>query len=376
MIYLDSAATSLQKPAAVGRAMLRAMGTMTTPGRGLSPPAMAAAGLVFDCRVAAARLLGAGNPEQVVFTCNATHGLNIAIKSIVKPGDTVLISGYEHNAVTRPLAAIGGVTLKIASCAPFEPQSMLYQMEQKLTGEVACVVCTHVSNVFGFVLPVEEIAALCRQKRVPLILDVSQSAGAVPVTFDAWGAAFAALPGHKGLLGPQGTGILLCNHAAKPLMEGGTGSEAKRQEMPEFLPDRLEAGTHNVTGLAGLLEGIRYVEKRGTAAILAHERTLIERMVYRMERMLGVRAYGAPYQFCQTGVLSFHLYAMDCEQVAEGLALRDVAVRAGLHCSPLAHNSAGTMGRGTVRASVSPFTTAREVERFLDYVEQLAREHE
>ena len=376
MIYLDSAATSLQKPAAVGRAMLRAMTQMTTPGRGMSAPAMAAAQLVFDCRMAAAQLLGVGTPEQVVFTFNATHGLNIAIKSLVKQGDTVLISGYEHNAVTRPLAAIGGVTLKIASCAPFEPQSMLYQMEQKLTSEVSCVICTHVSNVFGFVLPVEEIAALCRNKSVPLILDLSQSAGAVPVLFDSWGAAFAAMPGHKGLLGPQGTGILLCNHEAKPLMEGGTGSESKRQEMPAFFPDRLEAGTHNVTGIAGLLEGIRYVQKRGVEAILAHERQLIERMVYRMERMLGVRVYAAPHQFCQTGVLSFHLYDMDCERVAERLALRDVAVRAGLHCAPLAHNSAGTMGRGTVRASVSAFNTLREVERFLDDVEELAQEHE
>ena len=376
MIYLDSAATSLQKPAAVGRAMLRAMAQMTTPGRGMSAPAMAAAQLVFDCRMAAAQLLGVGNSEQVVFTFNATHGLNIAIKSLVKQGDTVLISGYEHNAVTRPLAAIGGVTLKIASCAPFEPQSMLYQMEQKLTSEVSCVICTHASNVFGFVLPVEEIAALCRYKNVPLILDLSQSAGVVPVFFDRWGAAFAAIPGHKGLLGPQGTGILLCNHEAKPLMEGGTGSESKRQEMPAFFPDRLEAGTHNVTGIAGLLEGIRYVQKRGTEAILVHERQLIERMAYRMERMLGVRAYSAPHQFCQTGVLSFHLHDMDCEHVAERLAVRDVAVRAGLHCAPLAHNSAGTMGRGTVRASVSAFNTLREVERFLDDVEKLAQEHE
>ena len=376
MIYLDSAATSLQKPAAVGKAMLRAMSQMTTPGRGASAPAMAAAELVFDCRMAAAELLGVGSPEQVVFTFNATHGLNIAIKSLVKPGDTVLISGYEHNAVTRPLAAIGGVMLKIASCAPFEPQSMLYQMEQKLTSEVGCVVCTHASNVFGFVLPVEEIAALCKQKGVPLILDLSQSAGALPIAFDQWDVAFAAMPGHKGLLGPQGTGILLCNHEVKPLIEGGTGSESKRQEMPHFLPDRLEAGTHNVTGLAGLLEGIRYVQRRGTEAILVHERQLVQRMAYRMERMLGVRAYAATHQFCQTGVLSFHLYGMDCEQVAERLALRDVAVRAGLHCAPLAHNAAGTMGRGTVRASVSPFNTVREVERFLDFVEELAQEHE
>lgn len=372
MIYLDSAATSLQKPPAVGRAMLHALNHCATPGRGASPPAQAAAELVFSCRVAAGELLGAADPEQVIFTSNATHGLNIAIKSIVKPGDTVLISGYEHNAVTRPLTAIGGVHLKIASSCLFEPQSILYQFEQKLTDEVSCVICTHVSNVFGYILPIDDIAQLCRTRGVPLIVDASQSAGVLPVTFDAWGAAFAAMPGHKGLLGPQGTGILLCNHASKPVLEGGTGSSSKEQKMPDFLPDRLEAGTHNVTGIAGLREGIAYVAKHGTQALLRHERTLIARMVHRLERTLGVRVYAAPHLFCQSGVLSFTLYSMDCEQVAEQLGRQGISVRAGLHCAPLAHNSAGTMGLGTVRASVSPFNTPREVDRFLDYVEVLA----
>lgn len=372
MIYLDNAATTLQKPPAVGRAMLYALGHMATPGRGLSPPALEAADTVFSCREDAAQLLGVANPEQVVFTCNATHALNLAIHSIVKPEDVVLISGYEHNAVTRPLSALRA-KLKVAVSAVFEPETILYQFETLLTSEVSCVICTHVSNVFGYILPIEKIAALCQARGVPLIVDASQSAGCLPIHFDDWGAAFAAMPGHKSLLGPQGTGLLLCNHSTLPLLYGGTGSDSKQQSMPDFLPDRLEAGTHNVTGIAGLQQGIKYVAKRGTDDILAHEQMLIARMTHRLERILGVRTFSATHQFCQSGVLSFYLYSMDCEQAAEQLGLWDVAVRAGLHCAPLAHNSAGTMGQGTIRASVSPFNTVREIDRFCDYIEELAR---
>ncbi|MEG1857219.1 MAG: aminotransferase class V-fold PLP-dependent enzyme [Pseudoflavonifractor sp.] len=373
MIYLDSAATTLQKPAAVLRAAQYAMSHMASPGRGGHRPAMQAADTAFACRQAAAELFHVGEPERVVLTFNATHGLNLAIKSVVKPGDTVLISGYEHNAVLRPLACMEGVQLKIAASPLFEPEAMYRRFEELLTPEVTAVVCNHVSNVFGYLLPAERIAALCKARAVPFILDASQSAGCVPLSMEELGAAFIAMPGHKGLYGPQGTGLLLCGDVLPvPLLEGGTGSLSALRTMPEFLPDRVEAGTPNIPGVAGLLAGIRFVRQEGERAVLNHERILAAQAADGLERIDRVRVFAADDMARQTGVLSFQIGAMDCETVGEALGEMGIAVRAGLHCAALAHESAGTLNEGTVRASFSAFNTPREVERFLCAVRQIA----
>ena len=258
MIYLDSAATTFQKPAAVQRAVVQAMRTMSSPGRGGYAAAQQADELLFRCRSAAAELFSVPSSEQVVFTMNATHGLNIAIKSLVRPCGRVVVSGYEHNAVTRPLHALGAEVI-VAAAPLFSPQETVEAFERALAHEPDAVICTHVSNVFGAILPIERIAQLCRGASVPLIIDASQSAGSLPIDFSALAPAFLAMPGHKGLYGPQGTGLLLCGSDALPLIEGGTGSESLRQSMPDFLPDRLEAGTHNVPGIAGLEAGIAFV---------------------------------------------------------------------------------------------------------------------
>lgn len=365
MIFLDSAATTLQKPPAVARASVRAIRSMSSPGRGGHQASRLGAETAYLCRKAAAELFDVDDPEQVVFTFNATHGLNIAIKTLVKPGMTVLISGYEHNAVTRPLHAIGNVTVKTAAAPLFQPEKMIAEFERLLTPEVDAAICTHVSNVFGYVLPVEQIAALCRRRGVPLILDASQSAGALSVSLKQTGAAFIAMPGHKGLYGPQGTGLLLCAGPALPLMEGGTGSESRNQSMPGFLPDRLEAGTHNMAGVAGLLEGLRFVKLRGTAAIGAHERQLAVRMGEGLAGIPGIQAFRAADPADQMGALSFRAAGEDCEELCGLLDDMGFALRAGLHCAPLAHTTAGTLETGTVRASVSAFTTVKEAERFI-----------
>ncbi len=366
MIYLDSAATTLQKPAAVSNAMRMAMRTMASPGRGGHRPAVLAAEVAFACREKAAQLFEVPEPEHVVFTFNATHGLNIAIKTLVKPGSTVLISGYEHNAVTRTLAGIGGVKVRVAESPLFRSDLMLKRFEELLTAEVGAVICNHVSNVFGYVLPITEIADICHARNVPLIVDASQSAGCLPVSMKQWKAAFVAMPGHKGLYGPQGTGLLLCSgNTVKPLLEGGTGSSSAQQEMPEFLPDRLEAGTHNIPGIAGLLEGLRFVEKQGTHAILEHERRLALRVVRGLERIEGVEVFSSPGLLNQAGVVSFRINNMDCEAVGEALGEGDIAVRAGLHCAPLAHQTAGTFETGTVRISFSAFNQQGDVDQFL-----------
>ena len=359
MIYLDNAATSLLKPPEVARAMLHAMRTMASPGRGGHEPAALAAETAYKCREELSQFFHAPGPEHVAFTMNATHALNIALNTLVRAGDRVVISGYEHNAVTRPLHMLGA-DIDVARSPLFDRPAALEAFRAKLPG-ARCCVCTHVSNVFGFVLPVEGIAELCREQGVPFVLDASQSAGVLPVDMEYLGAEFVAMPGHKGLLGPQGTGVLLCRGRAEPIMAGGTGSESRSQSMPQSLPDALEAGTHNIPGIAGLLAGLRYVERCGLEAIDSRERALKALMCRRLEAAPGLEVFAS--DGAQAGVLSVRSRAIGSEELAAALAEKGVAVRAGLHCAPLAHKSAGTIEGGTVRFSFSPFNNAREVER-------------
>ena len=360
MIYLDSAATSLLKPPSVVRATAMAIRTMASPGRGGHSAAMRAADTVFACREAAASLFHVPEPERVVFTMNATHALNIAIHSLVSPGDPVVISGYEHNSVTRPLHALGA-QVRVAESPLFEPEAAVSAFRRALPGAKAAV-CTMVSNVFGYLLPVREIAELCAAAGVPLIVDASQAAGCIAFDAAALGAAFVAMPGHKGLLGPQGTGILLCFAQPEPLLCGGTGSQSVLQDMPEELPDRLEAGTHNVPGIAGLLAGIRYLSAQGVENIERRERRLAQRLTAQL-REPRLEVFAAPDPACQTAVLSVRCRDMDSELLAQKLAQYGIAVRAGLHCAPVAHRSAGTLETGTVRLSLSPFNTEAEIAR-------------
>ncbi len=321
MIYLDSAATTFQKPAAVQRAVVQAMRTMSSPGRGGYAAAQQADELLFRCRSAAAELFSVPSSEQVVFTMNATHGLNIAIKSLVRPCGRVVVSGYEHNAVTRPLHALGAEVIVAAA---------------------------------------------------PLIIDASQSAGSLPIDFSALAPAFLAMPGHKGLYGPQGTGLLLCGSDALPLIEGGTGSESLRQSMPDFLPDRLEAGTHNVPGIAGLEAGIAFVRAQHPERILHHSRALIRRAGEGLGKIPNVHGFLSLEASLQAGVLSFTVDGLSPESVAEEMAKRGIALRAGLHCAPFAHKTVGTLPDGTVRLSVSAFNRESEIDTFLSSLRAIA----
>lgn len=360
MIYLDNAATSLIKPASVERAMHEALRSMASPGRGSHAPAMRAADTVLDCRIAAAELFHVPEAERVVFTFNATHALNIAIKSLARRGSRVLISGFEHNSVTRPLYQIGAEVVT-AGTALFDREAVLCDFAEKMEG-ADLVVCTQVSNVFGFILPIYEIAGLCHEKGVPLIVDASQSAGVLDVDYGRLKAAFIAMPGHKGLYGPQGTGILLCGQEGTPLLQGGSGSDSIPQHMPDYLPDHLEAGTHNVTGIAGLLAGIRFVQEKGIDRIRRHEHTMLDLMRQelvdeeRLELFLGDGEQ-------QSGVLSLRCRDVSCEELAGKLGEQGICVRSGMHCAPTAHRSAGTIDTGTLRFSFSAFTSENEVRR-------------
>ena len=364
MIYLDHGATSFHKPPQVKQAIIGALDRCANPGRGGYASAMAAAEAVLNCRETAAALFDC-QPEQVVFTSNCTQGLNMAIQTLVKPGNRVVVSGFEHNAVTRPLHGIGA-KVTVAGRKLFDWEDTLKAFEAALDRGCDAAVFTHVSNVFGYILPVEQMAQMCRNRGVPFIVDAAQSAGILPVAHAEWGADFIAMPGHKGLLGPQGTGLLLCGKLPEPLLMGGTGSESIHQDMPDFLPDRGEAGTLNVPGIAGLEAGLRWIRSRGTESIFRREHWAAEVCGYELEK-LGMKVFRGPHQ---SGTVSF-IPGGDCEETAAYLAKQGIAVRAGLHCAPLAHESAGTLRTGTVRVSFGQDADAAQIRALLQAVSKL-----
>ncbi len=347
MIYLDYGATAFRKPRAVARAVQAAMETCANPGRGGYPAAVAADRQVYACRERAANMFDC-QPEQVVFTSSCTHGLNIAISSLVKPGARVVISGFEHNAVRRPLHA-RNVRIQVAGRRLFNWEDTLEEFEDAIKQGADAAVFTYVSNVFGYILPVEEMARLCRQRGIPFVVDAAQAAGTLPVRLKALGADFIAMPGHKGLLGPQGTGLLLCKADAKPLLYGGTGSESVRKDMPDTLPERLEAGTMNVPGIAGLNASLGWLERVGTQTVALREHKAAAQCA-QMLKDLGLKVFSGDHQ---GSTVSF-VPRMDCEEAAQRLAGWGICVRGGLHCAPLAHESAGTLETGTVRVSFGP----------------------
>lgn len=372
MIYLDSAATTFQKPDTVERAVSEALRTMSSPGRGGYACAMRAAEKLYECRERAAALFNVSDVERVAVTFNATHGLNIAIRSLVRPGDRVVISGYEHNSVLRPLHAVGA-DITVADSPVFDYEAAILAFDRLIERNTRCVVINHVSNVFGFELPVCEVSELCHARGVPLIVDASQSAGVLKVDAGELGADFIAMPGHKGLYGPQGTGLLIASDKAAPILYGGSGSDSRNPDMPAYLPDKLEAGTHNMPGVAGLCAGMGFVQSKTPERIAAHETALARSMAEELSKLRGVHVFSAPGFVHQTGVLSFELDAMSSEEAGEKLGEMGFAVRAGLHCSPLAHRSVGTIKRGTVRASVSAFNSKTEIAAFAEAVERIAR---
>ena len=365
MIYLDNGATSFYKPPQVRKAVLDAMEHCANPGRGGYGAAMKAANVVYRCREEAAGVFGC-DPEQVVFTFNCTHGLNMAIRTLVNPGSRVVISGFEHNAVTRPLHGLGA-KITVAGRKLFDWEDTLADFHRALQAGADVAVFTHVSNVFGYILPVEELAQMCRERGVPFIVDAAQSAGVLPISMEEWGADFVAMPGHKGLLGPQGTGVLLCKGVLNPLLMGGTGSESESQQMPEFTPDRGEAGTLNVPGIGGLLAGLRWLRETGIGSIARREQAAAQCCAGELEK-LGMRVFRGEHQL---GTVSF-IPGCDCEEAAAKLGRMGIAVRAGLHCAPLAHESAGTLETGTVRVSFGHEASRQQIRGLMRGISKLS----
>ena len=366
MTYLDSGATSFPKPQAVTDAMVRAMQTCANPGRGGYDAAMRGARTVLRCRERAGELFDC-QPEQVVCTTSCTHGMNLAIRTLVKPGSRVVVSGFEHNAVTRPLHLLGA-NVRVAGRKLFDQADTLEQFEAALKRGADAAIFTHVSNVFGYILPAEEMAQLCKRYKVPFAVDCAQSAGTLPVSLKNWGADFIAMPGHKGLLGPMGTGLLLCNRLPDPLLAGGTGSQSKDQNMPDFLPDAAEAGTVNVAGIAGLTAGMERIQAEGMERIFRREEREMRRCAKRLEKF-GYRVFTGENQ---CGTLSF-VPDIGCEELAALLGKEGICVRAGLHCAPLAHESAGTLDTGTVRVSFGHLANPQQTGNLMFALEKIQK---
>lgn len=374
MIYLDQAATSLQKPPEVCQAMLTACKTCAGYARSGHAPALRAGEVVYQCRETAAQLFSVDNPEQIIFTMNATHALNLAIHGFCTPSTVVAVSSYEHNSVMRPLHALG-CPLRILRSKLFDSSDFLHEAERAIDAGVQIFIINHVSNVFGSIVPLEQLDAMLQAYQIPLILDASQSAGTIPISVRRLRSLRAVcMPGHKGLLGPQGTGILILSNPddlPRPLLQGGTGSASSSLEQPAFLPDRLESGTPNVPGIAGLHAGMKFLLEQGIDAIHRHEQDCIQTCIATLRTIPNLEVFAAEEPERQAGVLSIRIPNQPSEILAQALADQGVCVRGGLHCAPLAHQSAHTQTTGTVRLSVGPYNTRLEMQRTAEILQEL-----
>jgi len=377
MVYLDNAATTFPKPEAVYSAMDRFLRTScANPGRSGHRMAVESQRVVSQCRRAVAELLGAPSVERVVFALNATDAINTGLKGLLRPGDHVVSTLMEHNAVARPLKRLETEGVEV-TFVPASPQGEVRACDLigALRPETRLVAMAHASNVVGTIQPIEEVAAAVRERDTLLLVDAAQTAGAVPVHVADMGIDLLAFAGHKGTLGPPGTGGLVLGMRAdpRPLREGGTGTRSESPEHPNELPERLEAGTMNVSGLAGLLEGVRYVAERTVERIREHELAAAEALEKGLRQIPGIVLHGPRSFDRRVGVVSFSLGDTDPRDVAAMLDTSFyIATRPGLHCAPLAHQSLRTYPVGTVRMSPGPFTTDGDVRAAVDAVAAIA----
>ena len=375
VVYLDNAATSWPKPEPVHAAVASAMREQGgNPGRAAHRLSVAAEKLVEDARQDVCRVFNAPSAERVVFTLNCTDALNLVLKGLVKPGDRVLSGPLEHNSVARPLRSLAAAGASIAQCRASADGSVDLDHFRRLCRQgVDYVVTQHVSNVTGCVTPVRDIAAIAHEAGAVLVLDAAQSAGAIEIDMAELGIDVLAAPGHKGLCGPAGTGVLvLCaDLPVAPFREGGSGIDSERDEHPSRYPWRLEGGTCNGPGIAGLAAGIRFIERLGIAVIGKREAALARTLVEGLRGIDGARVYRAPGS-PETGVVSFRIEGFDVALTGALLDQRyGIAVRTGLHCAPCAHRAIGTFPEGTVRASLGPFNTEADITALVSAVREL-----
>ena len=377
MIYLDNAATTLQKPDCVYEAVVTAMKTMGNASRGTHDGSLQAVETVYHTRQALARLLGCARADHVVFTSNATEALNTAICGIFNSGDHVITTDLEHNSVLRPLYRLrkeGVITLDIVP-ADGRGQISLRDMESRIGPRTRGIVCTHASNLTGNVVDLAEIGKIAHAHKLLLIADASQTAGAVPIDMERMGIDVLCFTGHKALMGPQGTGGLCIREGVeiRPLKVGGSGIHSYDETMPAPYPGKLEAGTINAHGISGLGAAVSYLEKIGIETIQKKEAALTRLFYEQVSQLQGVMVYG-DFDTPHTGIVSLNIGNFDSAMVADVLSTDyRIAVRAGAHCAPRMHQALGTAEQGAVRFSFSWFTTEADVQAAVSAVQDLAR---
>ena len=381
-VYLDNGATSYPKAPGVGEAMAHYITNIgCNIARGGYQQAYDAAGRVLEIREKLNSLVNGPGSRNVVFTPGATAGLNMLLKGLLRPGDKVLASPMEHNAVLRPLEQLKqrGVTVELLPCTQ-RGELILEGLADRLTSDVRAVILCHGSNVSGTRFPIEQVGPLCRERGIFFLVDAAQTLGAIPVDMAAMAIDGLAFPGHKGLLGPQGIGGLVITDALagelEPLLSGGTGSMSESLDMPPFLPDRLEAGTLNLPGIFGLGAALDYLEGEGEA-LRIREHKLAGHLWARLMELEedGIRVLGSRDPSNRTGVVSIDFLKADNGEMAFRLEQEyGIQTRCGLHCAPLAHQTLGTFPQGAVRFSVGPFTTFEELDYVQDAVYRLLLE--
>ncbi len=379
MIYLDNAATSLQKPEEVGKAVADAILHMGNPGRGIHGASLDAARMIYDTRSLISQLFHAKSPSQVAFTANSTESLNLAVEGIFRPGDHVITTMMEHNSVLRPLFRMEekGVELTIL---PADKQGCInYQdFESAYRSNTRAVVCTHASNLTGNVNDLEKIGEICKKLGILFLLDASQTAGVFDIDMEEMGIDVICFTGHKGLLGPQGTGGICVREGLdiQPLIVGGSGVQSFLRTQPGQMPERLEAGTLNCHGLAGLHAALLYIGQTGMEFIRKREQCLMRQFYEGVKDIPGVMVYG---DFSlesldkRAPVVTLNIGDYDSGEIADELAVSyEIYARAGAHCAPLMHQALGTEKQGAVRFSMSHFNTEEEIDQAVKAVRELS----
>lgn len=373
MIYLDNAATSFPKPKQLMRAYTEYLSFYgANPGRSGHDMSLQTAIQVYKTREAVADLLGASSPENVVFTQNCTHSLNLVLHGLLSCGDHVVISDLEHNSVLRPVYKLwqgSFVDYTVAQTTEGDDDAMVESFRRAMRPNTRLIACTHASNAFGIKLPIGRLAELAHENGALFLADCAQTAGTEPIAMELMNIDYLAAPGHKGLYGPTGTGVLLLGKnapALRTLTEGGTGSNSLEYTQPDFLPDMLESGTVNTAGILALSAGISALRLKGCDKIRAEELKLAQLLYDGLSKINGVMLYTArPTAEHHVPVISFVLSGENSEVTALRLNDYDIAVRAGLHCAPLAHKKMGTLQTGAVRVSFGMFSTEADVDKFL-----------
>lgn len=374
MLYLDNAATSFKKPLCVYQAIIKhSLATSVNAGHGGHDLSLKGMGKIIEASEAVADLFHIADPQRIAFLPNATYGLNMAIAGLAGAEDHIIVTQMDHNSVLRPAHQNTQYTVVAADAEGFvRPQDI----EKAVRSNTKLIVCTHVSNVCGSIQPIREISKIAKKHHIPFLLDAAQSAGCLHIDVKQLGVDLLAFSGHKGLMGPLGTGGLYVgeNIRLRPLISGGTGSMSESLSQPSYMPDMLHSGTMNTPGIIALGEGARFIKQHDPQTIGAQERYLAESLISEIKNMNEVKVYGKDYGDLRNGTVAFNIGKQESGRVAE--LLNDdhrIAVRGGWHCAPLAHKALGTEETGAVRASFGFFNTLRDKDRLVDAIYQISK---